>query len=165
MESPSEKEYVLNRGASIVADHFRNKIMDNFRGGKVAVLVKHLGEMLYFMDCDENGYPKRDSFRTIESLGLLPFLESGEEALLEATTFTEYTIVLKRPLVMTKLPDLEEFYGYKMIVFLWEGEIIDSKKVKLEELDIKHLMKLAQEAIKKREGLIIDLVDKNKKIK
>ena len=48
----------------MIADHFRNKIIDNFENGRVAVFVKNIGEMLYFLPCNENGYPIPNTYFT-----------------------------------------------------------------------------------------------------
>jgi hypothetical protein len=50
-------------------------------------------------------------------------------------------------------------------VFLWEAEIMDSKKIPIEKLNVQELMLLAQTAIKNREGIILNVTMDNKLIK
>jgi len=64
---------------------------------------------------------------------------------------------------MANLPDFDEWMRRPQ-VFLWEGEVIDREKVQLETMEVKKLILLAQEAIKRREGLIIDVAQNNKMV-
>src|SRR3989442_11396258 len=128
MLSESEKQYILHRGASVVADYFRNKVIDNYAAGKAAVLVKQFVESLYFLPCDERGYPKWRQFRTVEYRDLTPLLYNQDDQLTpQDWTVTEYTVIVRRPLVVVNIPDFDE-WTRKAQVFLWEGEIADTKK-------------------------------------
>jgi len=162
-QSDREKEYILHRGASMVADFFRNKIIDNYARGMVAVLVKTFVDGLYFMPCDDRGYPNMQKFRTVEFRSLRAFIQNDGTTPNEPITVEEYTIHIKKPLVMANLPDFDEWMRRPQ-VFLWEGEVIDREKVQLETMEVKKLILLAQEAIKRREGLIIDVAQNNKMV-
>ena len=50
-------------------------------------------------------------------------------------------------------------------VCMWSGRIMMGERMNVEDLDIQYLMKLAQEAIISREGIIIDEAINNKLIK
>jgi hypothetical protein len=162
-QSEREKQYILNRGASMVADYFRNKIIDHYSRGMVAILVKTFIDGLYFMPCDERGYPNMAQFRTVEFRSLAAFIVDDGSIPNEPITVEEYTVMVEKPLVMANIPDFDE-WTRRPQVFLWEGRVVDRQKVQLETMDVKKLILLAQEAIKRREGLIIDVAIDNKMV-
>jgi len=138
---------------------FLNKRIDN----KVAVLVEDFATSLFFVECDKQGYPMRkqtDYLTFMEN----PFLtaEDDEPFLKEAKVYKK-TIEINKPLIYRNVMSQDIFP--KPYFFLWEGIIVDKRELSIEELDVKRLLKLAQETIKNREGLIIDDVLKNRLIK
>jgi hypothetical protein len=165
MRSEREKEYILHRGMSVVADYFRNRVMDAFQQGKVAVLVKTFVEGLYFIPCDEWGYPQVTQLKFVEFPPLTAWgMTKDGEVPTQNISVTEYTIWVKRPLVLCDVPDFE-VWNRRPQVFLWEAEIMDTKKIPIEKLNVQELMLLAQTAIKNREGIILNVAMDNKPIK
>ncbi len=165
MRSEREKEYIFHRGMSVVADYFRNKVMDAFSEGKVAVLVKTFIEGLYYIPCDEWGYPKINQLKFVEFPPLSAYMMAQDSTIMPSNiTITEYTIWVKRPLVLCDVPDFD-VWNRRPQVFLWEAEIMDTKKIPIEKLNVQELMLLAQTAIKNREGIILNVAMDNKLIK
>lgn len=102
-------------------------------------------------------------FRTVEFRSISAFILNDGEIPNEPITVEEYTIMVRKPLVMADIPDFESWTRAPQ-VFLWEGEVVDRQKVQLETMDVKKLILLAQEAIKRREGIILDTALSNRKV-
>ncbi|MGI5828438.1 MAG: hypothetical protein ACOX6V_05460 [Patescibacteria group bacterium] len=158
------EEYIYERGFHDLGDYFSNLIRDKRAEGKVAVMINDYTYSLLFTECDKRGYPK---MRHLEYLTFMsyPTLNMSVEEFspyISETTVYRKEIEIEYPMCLFKS-------GYDFMeqpwVFMWQGKIVNKQEVPPEKLDVKYLMKLAQEAVIKREGIILDDVSKNILIK
>ena len=162
-------EEVLIRHASRKAsEYFANRIEEERKNGRVAVLVRNLMDSLFFLPCTKEGYPDYYMYRSLHipniHLATPIFENEGEDISRTATSevirqlsVEEFQVIVERPLVSQSY-DWRE----KPVIFLWEGRCMNREKIPIERLNVSELLKLAQNAIMKREGLIIDEATKNK---
>jgi len=168
MNKEDIKKYCLRNASHIIADYFTNKFIEKRKAGLVPILIEDYFDSLYFLKCDEKGYPKTREFRTLNTFGKLSYMTVNEEAEIVAETshVESFSIYIEKPLLLQKLDNffLEKDIDnqYSNWVWLWAGKIYDRRKIPIEELNIKELLKLTQSIIKKREGIIIDEAFRNK---
>jgi hypothetical protein len=159
-------KYILEKGFHEVGHYFeellRNKRLIN---NKVAVYYTDINESLLFVPCDIFGYPKIRYYEFITLMGFPKLMSFDELAIPEITT-TVYKkcVEIREPEIFYKVASGNSIYGDNYF-FMWKGEIRDKQEIPIDQLDVKYLMQLAQEAIKKREPIIIDEVIKNKLFK
>lgn len=152
------KEVIWRHASHKVAEYFAEKVFERRKKGFVPVLIEDFYDSLYFMPCNSQGYPDYYRLRALEVPRYpMAFLTDGDIPTGEITV-NEIEIVAKHPLVMGRGYDLE---GYPY-VFLWSGEKVGTERIPIEKLDVKELMRVAQVAIKNREGLIVDEALRNK---
>lgn len=157
------EEYVLRKGCYEVANYFKDLFSQKRIDGKVAVMVEDYTTSFFFMPCDKFGYPKYREQRYLSFIDThLRCFEECADPYCDISKVTQKTIIVRKPLIFQ---EVNFNYSPEHYIFLWEGEMVDSKEIPIGELDIKQLMKLTQSAIEKREGIIIDEVLKNKLIK
>lgn len=152
-------EVLVRHAARQVGDYLAQQVEDERKHNRVAILVEDFTNSFYFMDCDEYGYPIYHNFKymTFDS-SLLTAIQN--ENVMPITTnmhVEEVTIYIESPM-LTQRYDWNE----RPVVFLWRGKKMSSRKIPLESLNVQELQKLAQKAIKNREGLVIDEALKNK---
>jgi len=139
------------------ANYFAEKIEQRRKSGYVPVLIEDFYESLYFSPCNKNGYPETFHLQTLE----LPRLEAvwTMDQIPPTTEITCYkvSIQIEKPLLMQRY----DFNDYP-VVFMWSGKKLGKEVVPVEELNVQELMRVAQAAIKNREGLVIDEALKNK---
>lgn len=162
-------EYILRHGALEVSKYFEQIITGQRAKGKVAVLVDDYTYSLFFQPCNLYGYPKVGQIKTLEintSLLSVNSISQLDTSSLATSMISEVTIFIERPLVVMRLDeDLETGQWSpegKTYISLWSGRKVDTKKVPVEQLNVKELMILAQKAIENREGLVIDEAIRNK---
>lgn len=151
------REVIFRHAFGVAAKFFAEKIEQERREGKVAVLVKDFTHSLFFMPCKDNGYPQNYYLKTLHIPRIAPILMVSDIESMPDLQVEELTVTVERPL-------LSQSYDYREppIVFMWEGRVADRTRVPIENLDVGELMRAAQVAIGKREGLIVDEVLKNK---
>lgn len=114
----------------------------------------------YFIPCDENGYPKMHYIDFMEmDTPRLAAVAEGSQVDFSTATFHKTSVYIRAPLIS------QQYYidaSPYPTVFMWEGKIMNKETIPIEKLNVSELMKLAQETIKLREGLIIDEVAKSK---
>lgn len=151
------REVLVRHAARKVGDYFAEQVERERMNGRVAILVEDFTNSLYFMRCNESGYPESHNFKyaTFDSLSLIA-ITAGE---IPPSTMTveEVSIMIEKPLISQRY----DYNGYP-VVFMWSGRRIGKSKIPLEKLNVSELMKLAQAAIKNREGLVIDEAISNK---
>jgi hypothetical protein len=152
-------EVLVRHASQKVGDYLAKQVEEERRRSRVAILVEDFTNSFYFMDCDEYGYPKFHQFNymTFDSLALMAIQNVGETPNASTMTVEEVSIYIESPM-LTQRYDWEE----RPVVFLWRGRKMSSRKIPLEQLNVSELQKLAQQAIKNREGLVIDEAFKNK---
>lgn len=152
-------EVIARHACRSIGDFFAEQAEKERRNKKVAVLVEDFTNSLYYMPCDEYGYPNYYHFNymTFDSMNLNVLMTDGATPMSMQMSIKEVSIMLEKPLISHR-------YGVeqKPMVFMWSGRKISTKDIPLEMLNVSELMKLAQKAIIGREGLIIDDVMKNK---
>ena len=151
------KEVIYRHAFREAAEYFAEKLEKRRRAGYVAVLVEGAYETMYFMPCNTDGYPDSYRLMTLElpSLSVMSFSES-ETPPFESMTCYQVEIRLEKPLLAQSFGP-----GYPC-VFMWSGRRMGKDRVPIEELNVKELMIAAQNAVKSREGLVIDEALKNK---
>lgn len=152
-------EVIIRHSSHKIGDYFAEKVFEERKSGKVAILVEDFTNSLYFMPCDIHGYPNFHMFNymTYESLDLTVANTNEYTSDAISKTVEEVSIYIEYPM-LTQRYNWED----KPYVFMWKGRIMNKKKIPLEKLNISELMKLAQKAVANREGLIIDEAIKNK---
>lgn len=154
---------LIKRGIYSVADYFRELFLKERLGGNVAVIVKDYTTSFFFMPCDKFGYPKYREQRYLSFIDThIKLYEEGSNPSVDMGKVIQKTIVVKYPLIHQEIA-----YNFpsEHFIFLWEGEMVDSREISAEDLDVRKLMELTNNAIEKREGIIIDEVLKNRLIK
>ena len=153
MEVP--KEVVFRHAFSRAADYFAGKIEEKRKAGFVPVFVEDTYETLYYMPCNERGYPTYGQMRYLELLRLSAFVVESD--IPQNITVHEVTVYVEYPM-------LSQRYDWREppVVFMWKGKRMGVENVPIERLNVSELMRVAQAAIKNREGLIMDEVLKNK---
>lgn len=151
-------EVLIRHSAHEVGKFFAEKVENERRNGKVAVLVEDFTHSLYFIHCDNEGYPNEYMFNymTFDSLSLAT-IAKGSMPTTTSMSVEQVSIYLEKPLILNRY-DWRE----KPIVFLWSGRKMSTSKIPLEKLNVSELMKIAQQVIQNREGLVIDEAIKNK---
>lgn len=155
MEVP--KEVIFRHAFRTAADYFAGKIEERRKAGFVPVIIEDTYETLYFMHCNERGYPNYYQQKYLEVPRLSAFLTVGEIPTSSTLTVHEVTIMVDKPMLMQRY-DWQE----PPVVFMWSGKRMGTDLVPIEKLNISELMRVAQAAIKNREGLVIDDALKNK---
>jgi len=150
-------EVIARHACRTIGDFFATQAEKERKNGKVAVLVEDFVNSLYYMPCDKHGYPNfhRFNYLTYDSLSIAVMKQ--EEHIPVSQTVEEIIIEIEKPLITNRYDWQDKPY-----VFLWEGKKMSSRKIPLEKLNVSELLKLAQEAVKSREGLVIDEAIKNK---
>jgi hypothetical protein len=151
-------EVLLRHSAREVGNYFGDKVYENRKNGRVAILVEDFTNSLYFMPCNEHGYPDFHSFNfmTYQSLSTT-VMNEGEYDVTSTSTVEEVSIMIEKPM-LTQRYNWED----RPYVFLWSGKIMSKRKIPLEKLNVSELLKLAQQAVLNREGLVIDEALRNK---
>lgn len=151
-------EVLVRHASREVGNFFAEKVEKKRAEGYVAVLVSDFTDNLYFLRCDKNGYPDtyRFNYMTFDSISVAT-LAADSLPSVSSMTVDEVSICLEKPLLTGRYD-----YRERPAVFLWEGRQISKKKIPLEKLNVSELMKLAQQVIKDREGLVIDEAFRNK---
>jgi len=154
MEVP--REVIFRHAFAEAAKYFADKIEQERRDGRVAVLVKNFNDSLFYLPCDDRGYPRTHYLKVLEMPRLSVFAHTWEIPRTQDITVMETEISIQKPLLSQR---------YDMdypIVFMWEGRKMGSERVPVEKLNVSELMRIAQTAIQNREGLVIDEALKNK---
>lgn len=155
MEVP--KEVIFRHAYKTAADYFAGKIEERRKAGFVPVFVEDTYETLYYMPCNERGYPNYGQMRFLELPRLSAFLVESDISKVAPMTVQEVTIVVDSPM-LTQRYDWHE----PPVVFMWKGKRMGMDVVPIEKLNVSELMRVAQVAIQNREGLVIDDALKNK---
>jgi hypothetical protein len=154
-------EVIVRHACRSIGNFFAEQAEKERMGGKVAILVEDFTNSVYYMPCDKHGYPDFHTLRyvTYDSLNLTAISTSGANPMpcMQTMNIEEVSIMIEKPL-LTQRYDWQD----KPYVFMWSGKRISSRKIPLEKLNVSELMKLAQQAIINREGLVIDEAIKNK---
>lgn len=158
-------EYILDRGI-IETERWFGSIVKNQRlNNRVPIHYMDHSDCFIFVECDKIGNPQKPWYEFISFTGFSKIV-SGSEPInyADMTTFHKKVISIKHPEIYVQTPGKFDFYGtvYK---FLWEGILEDKQELTIEQMDVKYLIKLTQEAIEKRQPIILDEVIKNKLIK
>ena len=152
-------EMVIRHASRSIGDYFSNQVEEKRRNGKVAVLVEDYTNSLYFMECDKYGYPNVHMFKYVSFNSLDIGVITSEQMLSTPVSMSvdEVSIMIEKPMLTQRFDYMDKPY-----VFMWYGRKIGSKKIPIEQLNVSELMRLAQQAIINREGLVIDEALKNK---
>lgn len=152
-------EVIIRHASDEVGRYFAEQVERERKNGRVAVLVEDFTNSLFFMPCNEQGYPNyhQFNFMTYDSLSVTVMNEGVYTPSDVSRTVEEVSVMIDKPL-------LAERFDWQLppYVFLWRGRKTSSKKIPLEKLNVSELMKLAQEVVKSREGLVIDEAMRNK---
>lgn len=152
------KEVVYRYAFRKASDYFAEKLEKKRREGYVAVLVEGAYETMYFMRCNDDGYPDTHRLMTLELPALsVKSFSDYEEVPYEMMTCYQVEIRVETPLLTQSFGPT----GYPC-VFMWSGRRMGEDRVPIEKLNVKELMIVAQNAVKSREGLVIDEALKNK---
>lgn len=163
MEFDKEKECLDRRALTEVSRFFTDKFINHWKKNEVTVLVEDFSTSLYYLPCDQYGFPTYREFKSIifDPLSLTAICDDFSFPV-ETVNIEEIVVIAERPMLVYQHMTCGGGHNPKQYVYLWSGRIMSRSKVPLEKLDVKYLMKLAQEAIKKREGLIINEVIENR---
>lgn len=151
-------EVLIRHASKEIGNFFADKVEEERRNGKVAILVEDFTNSLYFMKCDRHGYPDYHHFNymTFDSISLMA-INDGSIPKTSTMTVEETSIMIEKPMLSQRYDYMDKPY-----VFMWFGRKMSKQKIPLEKLNVSELMKIAQEVIKNREGLVIDEAMKNK---
>lgn len=163
MDKDELAKNVLRKGFYEVAEYFRKLFEEERINHKVPVKINDRPmESLFFAECDITGVPKRMYYEFLTFNSPLKVFIEKQDLIVDNISVRRKAIQIERPILQTQLNwDMP----YQVFYFLWEGRILDDIELDLADLDVKYLQQLSQEAIKKREPIILDEVIKNKLIK
>lgn len=152
-------EVIFRHAFRTAAEYFAEKLEKRRREGFVPILIEDFYESVYFAECNHHGYPKRPYIEAMEITAPKIGIYSVNAAIDDTIDMTAWrtTIQIEKP-ILTQRYDFND-YPY---VFMWSGKKLGTQKVPTSELNVSELMRVAQAAIKNREGLIIDEALKNK---
>jgi|SRR6185312_4613437 len=164
MDNTDFTRYVLEKGIYDTARYFSELMRDERIAGNVPVIVNERPmESWFFVPCDMHGIPKIMYYEFLTfSMPKTAWTDGSDLMTVPDMAVHKKTIRIERPMRQVQMAIAgfpETFY------FLWEGELMDSVEMDLAKLDVKYLQQLSQEAIKRREPMILDEVIKNKLIK
>ena len=163
----NKEEYIKQVGIREVSRFLTDLLYKRYESGKIPVLVddKYTWQVI-FTEADKYGRPMRPDveFLTLPNLFIGKLMEEGVEIdYSEQVVATRFCVQLINPVVSYQFrPNFELDRSY---YFMWMGEIIDRQEIPVEKLNVKELLRLAQKAVKERNGIIIDEVAKNRLIK
>lgn len=150
-------EVIYRHAFQKTAEYFAGKIEQRRKDGYVAVLVEDYYESLFFMECDRDGYPKSRQYKSLELPRLEAFLTVGEIPVSTQIQCYEIEIIIEKPLIASNY-----YWQPHPVIFMWSGRKMGRQQIPVERLNVQELMRVAQTAIKNREGLIVDEALKNK---
>jgi len=156
MDFEEEKKYLDHKAFSEISRFFADKFLEQWKQNKVLILIEDFTTSLYYLPCNQYGFPLYREFKSIV-LDSLYVKAICDDCVPPNTNISvdELVVVVDRPMLVCNHSHWDGHYS-DQYVYMWSGKIMSRKKVPIEKLDVKFLMKLAQEAIKSREGLIID---------
>jgi len=157
-----DKDVLRQLAISEVSRFFSEKLVSCWKENMVPVYVEDFLLSFYFFPCNEKGYPDCDYYRFADVGGFsFNTIANEYEPPTEATiTVEEVTVLIDRPIVYERFAPWNT--KGKSQIFLWGGRKVDKQIVPIEQLNVKNLMQMAQRAIQKREGIILDEANKNK---
>jgi hypothetical protein len=153
------KEVIYRHAFHTAAEYFAGKIADKRKAGLVPVFVEDTYETLYYMPCNEEGYPNYGQMKFLEVPRLQPYWLEQEASL---TTLSNITV--QEVTVYVDYPMLTQRYDWRdrPVVFMWHGKRMGIEHVPIDKLNVSELLRAVQAAVKNREGLVIDDALKNK---
>jgi len=153
------REVIFRHAFREASDYFASRIEEKRREGQVAILVQKPADTLYFMPCNEKGYPNYYQLKALHIPYIAPMLVASDlDALVtQDLRIEEITIFLEKPLLSYRYDYMEQ-----PTIFMWEGREMNRERIPIEKMNISELMRVAQAAIGKREGIIVDEALKNK---
>jgi len=157
------EEYIVKYGLHEAAHFWTEYLTEKRISGRVPVLVDDFMISLFFVECDRYGYPMRlhtDFLSFLENPSLASLVEGNAPPTTIDHVYKK-TLRIEKPILTKQFGD----YMSQPYVFMWEGTIVDKREVPIDSLDVKKLLRLAQEVVISREGLVVDEVLKNKLIK
>ena len=155
------KEVIARHAFDEASRYFANKIKEERKQGKVAVLVQNLMDSLFFLPCDKNGFPDYQRYNAlhIPDMQLAMPIEMHKKELPKIdTTIEEIQVIVESPILSRYYDNWERI----PVVFMWSGRCVNRSRIPIERLNVQELMRVTQRAIQNREGLIIDEALKNK---
>jgi hypothetical protein len=167
MGSIDEKKYWFECSMRSIGDSFADKFKMKWMAGKVGIMLENYFDSIYWMDRDEFGFPIYREFKTVEFSTPRALKYSDlENPFAEMTTVTEKSILIEKPMITTEYNVCRPmFSSERPTVYLWQGYLVNTNIIPMEKLEVGYLLKLTQEAIKKRECIIINEAQKNQLIK
>lgn len=157
-----KKELLQREAMYKVADYFKETVEKKIAIGKIPVLIEGCSIELLFVDCDSSGVPKQRRIEILEAKAFYATILSEQDIVDTIQQITSKSIFIREPLLMS---DLGFLHTHNYIYYMWKGEIMNTENIPLEDFNVSELMKIAQNAIQTREGLIINEAIKNKLIK
>lgn len=151
------KEVIERHAYREAAEYFANKIAERRKNGQVAILVENMYDAILYINCNERGYPQFHTLRTLELPRLSEYLVVGDIPPPSQIECFETDIQVEKPLLSYRY----DYMDYPT-VFMWSGRRLGTSRIPAEKLNVQELMRVAQAAIKGREGLVIDDALKNK---
>lgn len=148
-------EYIQKYGIRETADFFAELLMKKRMSGYVPVLVEDFLTSFLFVEADVIGRPKKRYHQSLSFLGLPKMMtEMSEISPYDTTTVLRKEFEIEKPLVYYEFrPNWEPG---EMTIFLWSGRLVSQREVPISSLDVKELLKLSQEVIRKRDGIIMN---------
>lgn len=164
MITTEEQKYIRLMGIRKVSEYFSDMLCSKWPEKKIPILVEDsLRTEVWYEDCDDLGRPRRKYIETLTFSGISAMMWT-ENTAPDFSTCTAYKNEIE---IMYPLVYQENHFNYfpETQYFLWKGETRSKKEIPIERLNVSELMKVAQEVVRKREGIVLDDVLKNKLIK
>ena len=159
-----ETKYILERGFREVAKYFEEVVKNKRIDGKIPVLFTDFTDSIIYVPCDRQGYPKIRVYEFLTIMGQPKVVDELYEIPFVNTQVYKKVVEIDQPEIYYMV-NTSSAYMPKPYFFMWRGKLVDKQEIPVEQLDVKYLMKLTQEAIEKREPIILDEAVKNRLIK
>lgn len=145
---------------------FQEEVKKQRINGKVPVIYSDINDSILYVPCNKKGIPNIRVWEFMTLMGLpkaLDWTESTEYSPTDPQIYKK-SVMINQPEIVFRVAETSNPLG-EDYYFMWRGDLVDKQEIPIEQLDVKYLMRLAQEAIEKREPIILDEVTKHKLIK
>lgn len=89
------KEVILRHASREAGNYFSEKIEQERKEGKVAVLLKDFTNSLYFLPCDDNGYPNTYGAKVLHIPQIAPMPLMSDISQMATLDFTVEELILQ----------------------------------------------------------------------
>lgn len=151
-------EQTIKYAANKFSSYWTKDFIEKYKSGKVPILIEGFLTYVVYVDRDERGYPVVGRYMDFVTMERMPFNFEEIKEIPDTVECKRNTITITEAYSVIS----DGYDRERPIVFMWKGSLLESEGIPLTELNPKYLLQLAQKAIKQREPIMLDKVNKNK---